>query len=227
MNCNDKTFVEMNKINLQVPDNVDVFIAVPSIYLNEFYLYLPLKVQKGAQDVSIFNEGPFTGEISASMLASRDVSYVLVGHSERRINFGEDDHTINRKMKNAIKHVLKPILCIGELQKHRENGTCLLSLEEQFLKGSEGLEKCNFDVAYEPVWAIGSGKSADPFHIKEIIIAIKSWMVKKGIEGRVIYGGSVSEENVDSFAKIDELDGFLVGNASRDARFQSIISSMK
>lgn len=227
MNCNKETFEAMDKIDLDIPDNLDVFIAVPSIYFNEFYQYLPLKVQKGAQDVSSFNEGPFTGEISARMLASHGVSYVIIGHSERRINFAEDDYVINKKMKNAIENGLKPVLCIGESLECRETGNCLVSLENQFLKGSEGLEECTFDVAYEPIWAIGSGKSAEPIQIKQVTMAIKSWMLKKGIKGRVVYGGSVSDENIDSFAKIDELDGFLVGNASTDARFQNIISSMK
>lgn len=226
MNCNIDTFEAARDNKITAKDDLDVFISVPFVYLSQFENYFLEGIKKGAQDLSALEKGSYTGEISGDMLAEQGVEYVLTGHSERRLNFYETDETVNLKIKNALKSGLKPVLCIGESMKEREAGNYLKFLENQFMKGVADLDGSEIDVAYEPIWAIGTGKTANSYEIEEVLLNIKIWMTKKSITGRSIYGGSVTEDNAPDLAKIPVLDGFLVGKASLSAEFQNIINSL-
>lgn len=222
MNCTRETFREVAEF-LKVPNEVDVFVAVPYVYITEFKKYLGDKVKVGAQDVSNFDSGAHTGDVSARMLAECGFEYVLVGHSERRLEHGESDKEVNEKLKQALKNKLRPVLCIGEDISRRLSGEYLMFLKKQFGDSASGVRQASFDVAYEPVWAIGSGNAANKSEIAEVLSMIKELMVGQEISGRVIYGGSVSESSVKDLTEIGSCDGFLVGGASTGKGFQAII----
>jgi triosephosphate isomerase len=178
-------------------------------------------VKLGAQNMYFEENGAFTGEVSPLMLNSVGVEYVVLGHSERRTIFGENDLLINKKIKAAIKHDLKPIFCIGETLEEREKGVTFKVIETQVRKGLEGLneaELINLIVAYEPVWAIGTGKTATPQQAQEVHKFIRDLISKlyspSFADGIVIqYGGSVKPENAKELLSQPDIDGALVGGA--------------
>ena len=182
------------------------------------------RVYVGAQNVSSEEEGAYTGEVSAKMLASVGCRFVLVGHSERRHIFAEDDDLIRRKMVAAMKYRLIPVLCIGETADERQSGTAKEVVERQLRRGLEGVEirdDAQADVAYEPIWAIGAGETATPEHAEEMHQHVRSVLeslypgaVGKGI--RILYGGSVTPEDTASLMAQPTVQGLLVGRASRD-----------
>ncbi len=184
-----------------------------------------LKVRYGAQDVSRYDSGAYTGEVSAPMLAKLGCSYVTVGHSERREYHAETDELVNAKVKAALKHDIAPILCIGEKLEVREAGNHVEYTTDQLIAGLKGLKTEQVSkvvIAYEPVWAIGTGRVATPQDAQEVCGAIRAKLAEKyGKEiaetVRVLYGGSVKSGNIGDLVKQDDIDGALVGGASLDA----------
>ncbi|HWZ42279.1 MAG TPA: triose-phosphate isomerase [Candidatus Saccharimonadales bacterium] len=179
----------------------------------------------GAQDVFWENEGAYTGEISAPMLVDAGCSYVIIGHSERRQYFGETDDTVHRKLKAALRAGLRPIVCVGEVLQEREANLTGAVLERQCniaFRGIGGPEVAPLIVAYEPVWAIGTGKTATPEMAAEAhqIVraqAEKAFGTATAQAMRIIYGGSVKHTNAKDLMSHPEIDGALVGGASLDA----------
>lgn len=213
---------------------IEVVICPPSPYL------YPLKedlrfghLRIGAQNIYPEAEGPFTGEVSSMMLKGI-AEYVIVGHSERRSNFGEDNHFVNLKVLECLRTHLKPILCVGEEKKLELDGLTQRGIEQRFfhskiaeeikkgLKGVKGEDWRKITIAYEPVWAIGTGKNAEGRYagliahlIRDILIdmAGETW----GQEIRILYGGSTNKKNVMEYALEVEIDGLLVGGSSLKA----------
>ena len=171
------------------------------------------------------DEGAFTGEISPLMLKELNCEYVILGHSERRQHFKEDDDLINKKVIAALKNNLKPILCIGETLKQRKNNQTFNIIKNQLINSLKNISKNNIlkvVIAYEPVWAIGTGVNATPKQAEEVHVFIRSLLSEKydkktAEETRVLYGGSVKPENIKDLMKEENIDGALVGGASLSA----------
>jgi len=182
------------------------------------------RIGYGAQDVSAYEAGAYTGEVSAAMLAKLGCDYVLVGHSERRQHHDEDDVLVNAKAKSAIKHAIRPIVCIGEPLEVRQEGRHVdytLSQLTGALEGVPAEAARTLVVAYEPVWAIGTGEVATPENAQEVCAAVRTKLadlytgdLADGV--RVLYGGSVKASNVAAIMAQDDVDGALVGGASTD-----------
>jgi triosephosphate isomerase len=178
----------------------------------------------GAQDVHDQDQGAFTGEVSAPMLAALDASYVIVGHSERRQLAGEDDAVVNRKVKAVLKHGMVPIVCVGETLEEREAGGTETKVAEQVRRAFDGVDAAaaaGAVVAYEPIWAIGTGRNAEPTDAGQVIEVIRGTLDERlgrgvGEQVRVQYGGSVKAGNIREFMAHPEVDGALVGGASLD-----------
>jgi len=207
--------------------DVDVVVAPPftAIYTAaEAVRNSPIGI--AGQDVYWEREGAFTGEVSAAMLAEAGAEYVIVGHSERRRLFHETDETVNRKTLAALAAELTPIVCIGETLEERDGGGTLEVLDRQIKAGLEGLsaeQMTGLVVAYEPVWAIGTGRNATPEQTGEahahIRGRLRQWFGGDSAERcRVIYGGSVKVDNIGSLIALPDVDGALVGGASLEAR---------
>jgi triosephosphate isomerase len=186
-----------------------------------------------AQDLHWEKEGAFTGEVSAKMLVEAGCRYVIIGHSERRQFFGETDETVARKVKAALENGLTPIVCVGELLAEREGNQTEKVLERQFTGGLGLLTGENFSrimIAYEPVWAIGTGRTATPEMAAEAHRYIRSlaaarFTPERANGMRVLYGGSVKPDNIKGLMAQVEIDGALVGGASLDAQsFASIVN---
>ena len=183
-----------------------------------------LRLLYGAQDLSAADSGAHTGDISGSMLSKLGCTYVLIGHSERRANHNEDDQLINKKIKAAFANEIKPILCVGEELAVREAGNHISHVLEQLRNALKGFHKPDLKkivIAYEPVWAIGTGKTATPEDAQEVCAAIRKELRKIGSEEiadncRILYGGSVKSINTLDIMKEEEVDGALVGGASLD-----------
>lgn len=198
-----------------------VGVAVPTVYLAQAAEYLKgSRIALSSQDVSRFDkDGAFTGEVSAAMLKDAGCAYALVGHSERRQYFAEGNDALLSKMRHAIAAGVTPVLCVGETLEEREAGRYLDVVFSQLAILSE-LTAGDYVIAYEPVWAIGTGKVASLEQIAEIHSAIKNWCLqnaKASDKIRVLYGGSVKAENAESILATENVDGALVGGASLDA----------
>jgi triosephosphate isomerase (TIM) len=184
-----------------------------------------LPIALGAQDVHPEDEGAYTGEVSGRMLARLDVAYVIVGHSERRTLFGETDEVVNSKLAAVRRHGMVPILCVGETLEQREAGQAVEVVSGQLRGSLAGVDLASADdlvVAYEPVWAIGTGRVASAADAQEVCAAIRETVSAKygeAIAGsvRVLYGGSVKAKNVGEIVAEKDIDGALVGGASLDA----------
>ncbi len=180
------------------------------------------RVAVGAQDMHWEKEGAFTGEISAGMLVATGCTHVIIGHSERRQYFGENDDTVNRKVEVALENGLTPIMCIGEVIEEREAGLTEEVLRRQVtrgLRGVSGRKAGKLVIAYEPVWAIGTGKTATPEMAVEAHELIRHEAAKAlgqavAEKMRILYGGSVKPENAHALLSQEEIDGALVGGAS-------------
>jgi triosephosphate isomerase len=190
----------------------------------------------GAQDVFWEKEGAFTGEISPPMLVEAGCRYVIIGHSERRQFFGETEESVAKKTRAALAAGLTPIVCVGELLDQREGGHTEEVCERQFLGGPGALTAEEFSrmlIAYEPVWAIGTGKTATPEIAAETHRFLRKCAEKKfspalAAAVRILYGGSVKPDNIQGLMAQEELDGALVGGASLDAKsFASIVNGCK
>ncbi|AFN83994.1 triosephosphate isomerase [Encephalitozoon romaleae SJ-2008] len=226
MNSSLQTFDLVKNFRKNFFDGNDAFIAVPFPYIHIAKEIFPEYIKVGAQDCSQFINGPYTGEVSASMIKEMGAEYVIVGHSERRKWFGETSTVISKKIRNARNQGLNVILCIGEDEKCREDGGYLDALKDQLLSLKEDISGEDIDVAYEPVWAIGTGKVPTNRQISEVISSIKNWGKDLGFYGRVIYGGSVSILNCQTILDVEEVDGFLIGGTSLKMDFCMISSEM-
>ncbi|MBW1714001.1 MAG: triose-phosphate isomerase [Deltaproteobacteria bacterium] len=202
---------------------VEVMVAPPFTALSlvsQAIKDLPLKL--GAQNLYPAGEGAFTGEISPKMLADLGVDYVILGHSERRQILGEEDGFIRQKVEAALAQGLRPILCCGETLDQRQAGQTEVVIEGQLEKGLAGLELedgQDLVVAYEPIWAIGTGQTASPDQAQEVQGHIRSWLVARFNKEvakaiRILYGGSVKGDNVKALMAQVDIDGALVGGAS-------------
>jgi triosephosphate isomerase len=190
-----------------------------------------IPIALGAQNVHPADSGAFTGEVSPLMLAKLNVRYVIVGHSERREIFGETDELVNQKLLAVLKHEMVPILCVGETLAEREGGTTeakvIGQLEADFA-GVSAAAAAALVVAYEPIWAIGTGRTASPGDAQSMCQAIRAWLgqhysTEVAAQVRVQYGGSVTPANVAELMAQPDIDGALVGGASLDAeRFAQI-----
>ena len=212
----------------------EIILCVP--YTDLFYSLLTAQntnIKIGAQNMHWEESGAYTGEVSPNMLKCINVEYVIIGHSERRQYFAETDEAVNKKIKSALNHSLKPILCVGETLEQRENNMQDAIISNQIksaLKGIESIE--NIIIAYEPIWAIGTGKVATKEDANNTIKIIRSTV--KELYGDnvaqnvcILYGGSVKKENAKELFSTSDIDGALVGGASLKVdEFAKILESM-
>jgi len=212
-----------------------IIVFPPSPY---FYLFKNQEnISLGAQNIFFENGGAFTGEISPVMLRDFKVSYVIIGHSERRIMFGETDELVNIKVKSALKEKLSPVICIGESYQDKKESRTFKVLEKEIVNALRGISKGSIRrneilVAYEPIWAIGGHKSCKIRDIETASIFIKKLLFKLyGKESeriKILYGGSVNSENVSDILRDGRVDGVLVGSASANKKeFQKIVESIE
>lgn len=179
----------------------------------------------GAQNMHYLDEGAYTGEVSAPMLKSINVSYVIIGHSERRAMFNETDEAINKKLHKAFEYNITPILCVGESLEQRESGQTEAVLENQLVNDLKDLKPSDVEtlvIAYEPIWAIGTGKTATSEIANETCGFVRSVVAKLygdevAQKVRIQYGGSVKTSNIDELMSMPEIDGALIGGASLKA----------
>ena len=214
-------------------DEVDVLLCVPAIdIIPAMEAAKGTNIQIGAENMYFEEKGAYTGEISAEMLLDAGVKYVIIGHSERRDYFKEDDALLNKKVKKAIEAGLTPILCCGETLEQRESGVTLDWIRLQIksdLAGVAASDVANMVIAYEPIWAIGTGKTATSDQAQEVCGAIRECVAEIYDQAtadsvRIQYGGSVNAGNAaELFAKPD-IDGGLVGGASLKADFGKIVN---
>lgn len=208
-------------------DAVDVAIIPPFVDIRSVQTMVDgdkLRLAYGAQDVSPEKPGAFTGDISASMLAKLGCSFVIVGHSERRTIHSESSGLVNRKARAVLDHEMVPIICIGEELAIRESGGHVNHVLTQLRESLAGIHKPDLKkivIAYEPVWAIGTGRTATPQDAQEVCAAIRQELVKIGSAEiaencRILYGGSVKAINIVEIMKEEDIDGALVGGASLD-----------
>jgi triosephosphate isomerase len=225
----------LKKLNSTCPAEVVLFPPFTSLF-SASEILRGKDIRLGAQNLSHFTGGAVTGEVSATQLISVGCRYVLVGHSERRKFFQESDSLIHQKLKAALSEGLYPILCVGESWEEREAGKAQEIIENQLRVGLEGLaplEIRKVTIAYEPVWAIGTGKNAEPSQAQEIHEAIRNVLSSQFEDSvaentRIIYGGSVTPDNSSSLMAQPDVDGALVGGASLDAdSFYAIINAIK
>ncbi len=202
-----------------LPSGVDVAIAPPFTALAAAAAGLSRsKVKLAAQNVHWARSGAFTGEVSADMLVELGVVYVIVGHSERRQYFGETDETVNKRTRAAVSSGLTPIVCVGETSAERKAGATNERVTVQTraaLAGMSDVEVTRVVVAYEPLWAIGTGNNCDASDADATMAVIRNSV--PGLQGaRILYGGSVTAENVGAYAEMPNINGGLVGGASLD-----------
>jgi len=201
-----------------------IVIAPPFPYLKDVLAQAPPHIGTGAQNCADQNAGAFTGEVSPRMLRDCGVTYVIIGHSERRALFGETDALISRKLALAIENNLVPVLCVGEDWKVREAKKEVVFVSDQLKAvANDTLEAAGeIIIAYEPVWAIGTGKNATGAMVAEMVTEIRValarfWPLRFAQETPVLYGGSVTPDNIEDLNAKGSIDGFLVGGASLDS----------
>ncbi len=211
-------------VNDQMPSNEEVesVIFAPFVVLRCLVKRQGENLKIGAQNMHFAEEGAFTGEVAPNMLTSIGVTYVLIGHSERRAMFNETDESCNKKLHSAFKHELKPILCVGESLEQRENGTTEEVIRHQLVEDLKGLSKEQVKelvIAYEPIWAIGTGKTATAQiadetcgYIRHVVGSLYDQETADAI--RIQYGGSVKTSNIDELMAQPNIDGALIGGAS-------------
>ncbi len=208
-------------------DDIDIAVAPPFTSLAAVRKGLEgTAIALGGQNMHWENKGAFTGEISPVMLRDAGCRYVILGHSERRQFFGETDETVNRKVLAAFSNSLIPILCVGESEEERDRNVTFVVVDRQVggaLANVTASQLANLVVAYEPIWAIGTGRTATPVQAQEVHQAIRAKLGKlfgndaaAGV--RILYGGSVKPDNVDTLMAEPDIDGALVGGASLEAR---------
>ncbi len=200
----------------ETPEEREVVLCVPFTDLSALSMNLHGSlVQLGAQNVHWEESGAYTGEISGPMLTEIGVRYVIVGHSERRQYFGETDTTVNLRLKAAQKYGLTPILCVGETKQQRDAGETELLIMTQLEKDLVDVDQTNLVIAYEPIWAIGTGDTCEAKEANRVIGLIRSQLTNPNVP--IQYGGSVKPNNIDEIMAQPEIDGALVGGASLEA----------
>ena len=212
----------------------EVILCVP--YIDLFYALLTAQetnIKIGAENMYFEEKGAFTGEISGEMLKAINVKYVIIGHSERRKYFNETDETVNKKVKSAFNHGLKPIICVGETLEQKEQGIAeeVITLQtEKALDGLTAEQVKNAIIAYEPIWAIGTGKTATKEDANNTIMEIRKKIAEiygqNEANGVIIqYGGSVKSSNAKELFEMSDIDGGLVGGASlKSEEFAKIVN---
>ena len=219
---------ELGKNTLMILCPPFPYLEMVSDYSNDSYFMV------GAQNVNDNEKGAYTGEVSAEMLSSMDIEYCIVGHSERRAYYGETDALVAAKVDQLLKHGLKPIVCVGEVLEEREGGRQLEVVKKQVEGGLFHLDAENIKkvvIAYEPVWAIGTGKTATPEQAQEIHAYIRSLLAGKygkevADEISILYGGSCKPTNAKELFGCPDIDGGLIGGASLKAQdFMGIVTA--
>ena len=219
-------FTTTLKASVADVDDVEIIVAPPFTALAAVNRVIAgSNIRLSAQDVYSEASGAFTGEVSAPMLKDVGCDYVIIGHSERRQYFGETNESVNQKVKAALAHDLKPILCVGEQLEERETGQTETVIEDHVTGGIADLsaaELLSCVIAYEPVWAIGTGKTATPAQAQEVHSFIRGLLRKThsaevAVQLRIQYGGSVKPENASELMAQPDVDGALVGSASLEA----------
>ena len=215
--------VEGLKEQLRGLQNIEVVVCPPFTSLGEVSKGIQnTNIQLGAQDVYWEDSGAYTGEVSCAMLKELDCKYVIIGHSERRAYFGETNESVNRKAKAALRHNLIPIICIGERLEQRERGQTFEVIEDHLQNGLRDITAEQMErmvIAYEPVWAIGTGRTATPDQAQQAHSFIRNLLKKLygnriSSSVRIQYGGSVRPDNIADLMAKDDVDGALVGGAS-------------
>ncbi len=211
----------------QTPEDREVVLCAPFTDLGSLSKNLHGSVVKlGAQNVHWQEAGAYTGEISAPMLLELGVRYVIIGHSERRQYFGETDETVNLRLKAAQKHGLTPILCVGETKEQRAAGETESHIFRQLEQDLVDVDQNNLVIAYEPIWAIGTGDTCESVEANRVIGLIRSKLTNQNVT--IQYGGSVKPDNIDEIMAQPEIDGALVGGASLDpSGFGRIVNYVK
>ena len=232
----------LQKINYSLPENIEDKIEIilsPSFTsirsLQTVINSDKLKIKLSSQNVSQFASGAYTGEVSATQLKKLEIDYGIVGHSERRTLFNEIDLVINDKVNRLIENDIVPVFCFGEPIEERKSGSYYNFIENQINDGLKGLRKDKVNklvVAYEPIWAIGTGEVASLENIVEVLVFVKNIISKKPFFNedniKFIYGGSVSPDNAQEILNSKIIDGVLVGGASLDAtKFVDIIKAVE
>lgn len=210
-------FVQEFKSEVEdVQDNQEVVLCAPFTSLTALSKHLHgSRIMLGAQNIHWSEEGAYTGEISGSMLTEIGVDYVIIGHSERRQYFGETDQTVNLRLKAAQKYNLKPILCVGETKAQRDAGETENIIIAQLKSDLIDIDQNNLVIAYEPIWAIGTGDTCESSEANRVIGIIREQLENKNVS--IQYGGSVKPDNIDEIMAQSEIDGALVGGASLSA----------
>ena len=240
MNTVRDTAVELaSEVVRRVGDITALRVAVCPPFVNLEAVYEMVKqssIKLGAQHMHHEDFGAYTGEVSAPMLCAVGCTYVILGHSERRQYFGETNEGVNLKVKQALRHGLVPIMCVGETLEERERGEALVVVEQQVREGLRGISLEHSDqlvIAYEPVWAIGTGRTASPEQAQEMHQAIRRWLASLfgdslAREIHILYGGSVKPENAASLFSQPDIDGGLIGGASLKAdAFAAIVEAAR
>lgn len=200
----------------ETPENREVILGVPFTSLSTMSKNLHgSRVRLGAQNIHWEDSGAYTGEISGSMLTELGINYVIVGHSERRQYFGDTDETVNLRLLAVQRHSLTPILCIGETKSQRDAGETEKVIISQVKKGLVDVDQNNLVIAYEPIWAIGTGDTCESEEANRVIGLIRDNLENKNVT--IQYGGSVKPNNIDEIMAQPEIDGALVGGASLEA----------
>ena len=223
------TKTEANTISKSIVENnkndsaVELVIIPPFTYLETVYKNInQTAIKLGAQNVNQNTNGAYTGEISITMLNDMNCDYVVIGHSERRQYFNESNEETNQKVLLALNHNITPILCVGESLEERETNKTLSIIENQLKVGLQHIEiNSEIVIAYEPIWAIGTGKVATPEQAQEVHAYIRQFLANLdqsfAEKTRILYGGSVKPENISNLITKNDIDGALVGGASLDA----------
>ena len=221
MNMDTKSSISyINKFKNQIKQikNTEIVICPPFTLLSKLNESIKnTKIKLGAQNLHFEEQGAYTGEISASMLKDVGCSYVILGHSERRQYFKETDNIINKKIKIALKNKLKVILCVGETLQQRNSNQTTKIIKNQLVRCLKNIKDMkNIVIAYEPIWAIGTGKNATPQQSEDVHKFIRNSLKNKSI--RIIYGGSMKPDNAKELLSMPNIDGGLVGGASLDPK---------
>ena len=226
----------MNEVKSGVNDGLstEVIIAPPAPYLNTIAKEVGPVLQIASQQCSATGSGAFTGEFTADMLASCDVKWVIIGHSERREGYGETDEAVRNKLHAALEAGLRVLLCCGESLEVRESGSHFDWVQGQLSHALEGLSQASMDgvvIAYEPIWAIGTGKTATSAQAQEMHAFIRNWLTERfdattAQNCRILYGGSCKPSNADELFAQPDVNGGLIGGASLNASdFLAIVAA--
>lgn len=212
MNLNYEDILEYKKV-IENSDITNFIICPPNIYLDAFFSN---KYELCAQNGYHIDEGAFTGEVSFKQLKSMGVKYSLIGHSERRRIFNESNDDIRKKIKSCIENGITPILCVGENKEERESGNAEKIVENEIKSVIRDLVLSDLIIAYEPIWAIGTGLIPTSIDIMNMHSCIKEIVKDNTKNVKVIYGGSVNESNIKDICNIEGVDGVLIGDASNN-----------